>query len=794
MNLRDILPEELNYPRPRLPYGEVWRHYADAGLCPVPVQDTPPTGFQKWSRMKAEQWATNHHWAYAQTAITLPGGLVILDDDDAEQVSNLEAELGQRPTTLYGTSRGAGAPRRKSLYRVPDGSRFVGEYTGGEVIDSRHRFAFVCPTVNRKTGTMEEWYAPDDSPLERFPTAEDLSDMVAELPTAWVAHLTSSAPLRDATRPYEGPATFEGGELSARVIEVSERHPDTSHYPDANSALMSLAWVAVRFPEAAGIETLRAQIVNAYVMRPDAPTSPDERQASMDRAWASALTTQAAQHEADWAEIEAEVGAASAAWYRSQVPRALAEPTAFSEILPDDAHKRTGKGDFTAFERAVMGDASGYAEERAQKALEGAHTERSSWSPTDLTDVLDPDYTPPMPTIFRRTDRRALFYAGKVNEIHGTDGDGKTMVALAAVAETLIDGSRVLYIDHEESPSVIVSRLRLYGVPIETIRLGLDYVQPEGTPTPSDLSALEAEGYALVVIDTVNESISTLTGGDSNNSDDLTRWHSLIRPFARCGPCVLVIDHITKDAANPLYPIGSQAKRAGYKGLVYLLEAPKSGGLVEGGQGHLRLKLAKGNSGGLGLKRGALAAEFHLDSSGSVATWELRAPDDSEQLAESAAEVESHRRAIWEALIDNGGSVESKAELWRLLTLGTNGAPWAKAALFAMITDGFVIETKGKNGGKGLRLASNKAPTPEADAEHAMWDSYPANTPDPTTTPSPLSVRGDGDGGQSEATDHHAPHSVTVSDSREGLPRSPFEGISDDEIDDLFGDALPNSM
>ncbi|WP_171010950.1 MULTISPECIES: AAA family ATPase [unclassified Microbacterium] len=618
--------------------------------------------------------------------------------------------------------------------------------------------------------------------------------MVAELPTAWVAHLTSSAPLRDATRPYEGPATFEGGELSARVIEVSERHPDTSHYPDANSALMSLAWVAVRFPEAAGIETLRAQIVNAYVMRPDAPTSPDERQASMDRAWASALTTQAAQHEADWAEIEAEVGAASAAWYRSQVPRALAEPTAFSEILPDDAHKRTGKGDFTAFERAVMGDASGYAEERAQKALEGAHTERSSWSPTDLTDVLDPDYTPPMPTIFRRTDRRALFYAGKVNEIHGTDGDGKTMVALAAVAETLIDGSRVLYIDHEESPSVIVSRLRLYGVPIETIRLGLDYVQPEGTPTPSDLSALEAEGYALVVIDTVNESISTLTGGDSNNSDDLTRWHSLIRPFARCGPCVLVIDHITKDAANPLYPIGSQAKRAGYKGLVYLLEAPKSGGLVEGGQGHLRLKLAKGNSGGLGLKRGALAAEFHLDSSGSVATWELRAPDDSEQLAESAAEVESHRRAIWEALIDNGGSVESKAELWRLLTLGTNGAPWAKAALFAMITDGFVIETKGKNGGKGLRLASNKAPTPEADAEHAMWDSYPANTPDPTTTPSPLSVRGDGDGGQSEATDHHAPHSVTVSDSREGLPRSPFEGISDDEIDDLFGDALPNSM
>ncbi|EYT59736.1 hypothetical protein D514_0109580 [Microbacterium sp. UCD-TDU] len=769
MNLRDILPEELNYPRPRLPFGEVWRRYADAGLCPVPVQDTPPTGFLKWSRMKAEQWVANYRWSYAQTAITLPDGLVILDDDDVEQVSALEAELGTRPATLYGTSRGAGASRRKSLYRVPDGSRFVGEYTGGEVIDSRHRFAFVCPTVNRKTGAMEEWYAPDDSPLERFPTAEDLADMVAELPVAWVAHLTSTTPLRGATRPYEGPATFEGGELSSRVIEVAERHPDTSHYPEANSALMSLARVAVRFPEAQGIETLRAQIVNAYVMRADATTAPEERQASMDRAWASALATQSAHYENEWAEMEAEVGAASSNWYRNHTP----------QVAHQDSH--------TAYERAWMGDPSGYAEERAQKALEAAQTGRSSWAPADLTDVLDPEYTPPMPSIFRRTDGRALFYAGKVNEIHGTDGDGKTMVGLAAVAETLIDGGRVLYVDHEESPSVIVSRLRLYGVSIETIRHGLDYVQPEGSPTSADLAALEGERYTLVVIDTVNESISTLTGGDSNNSDDVTRWHSLIRPFARSGACVLVIDHITKDAANPLYPIGSQAKRAGYKGLVYLLEAPKSGGLVEGGQGHLRLKLAKGNSGGLGLKRGALAAEFHLDSSGTVATWELRAPDASEHLAESAAEVESHRLAIWEALLDNGGSVESKAELWRLLKVGPNGS-WAQTALFAMVADGVVIETKGRNGGKCYTLASNKAPTPEADAERELWENYPAEEPVPTTTPSPLSERGDGDGGRSETTDPHDPHSVTVADGRGGLPRSPFAGISDAEMDDLLGD------
>lgn len=775
-NLRDILPAELNYPRPRLPFGDVWRRYADAGLRPVPVQDTPPTGFLKWSRMKAEQWAANYRWSHAQTAITLPDGLVILDDDDAGKVAGLEAELGSRPKTLYGTSRGAGAVRRKSLYRIPPGSRFVGEYSGGEVIDSRHRFAFVCPTVNRKTGEVEQWYSPGDTPLERFPTAEDLADMVAVLPAAWVAHLTSVARHSDATQPYDGPVRFDGGELSQRVLEVAERHPDTSHYPEANSALMSLAWVAARFPEAEGIETLRAQIVNAYVLRSDARTEPAEREASMDRAWVSALATQAAQHEDEWSEIEAEVGAASAAWYRSNTFATPAEPRAFSDILPDDAYKRARQGDFSAFERAVMGDASGYAEERAQTALEAAQPERNSWAPRDLSDVMAGDYVAPKPTVFRRTDGMGMFYPGVVNEFHAVGGTGKTLAALAVCDEALRDGQTVLYVDYEEHPARIVQRLRGYGISDEAIQSRFMYVKPIEKPTQAALDALVNLSPSVVIIDTFAESFNNMTGGDSHRTDDVTAWFSLPRLFADAGACVIVTDHIPKDAQNKLMPIGSQAKHSGYKGAIYFLEAPTGAGLLKGEHGRLRFILGKDNGGEMGVRTGECAATFHLDATGEVSMWELQAPDTGTELAEAAAALSADRERIAEAL-----PVHSRAQLWEALNVNKNSTPGLKAALGGMIEDGSVIEEKVGNAHR-LRLASNKAPTREADAEAALWEGF---VPRPDHVPmSPAPVPGDKEDVESDI------HRIQLDVHRDEFTahRSPYEGISDSEIDDVLGE------
>lgn len=807
VELSSVLPDSLKYPSPRLPFRDAWRHYADAGLCPIPVLDTPPSRFLQWSRMKAEQWAEDDRWAYAQTAITLPDGLVMLDDDDYQQTAALEAQLGPRPATLYSTSRGSGALRRKSLFRVPEGTRFAGEYPGGEVIDSRHRFAFVCPTVNRRTCEVEEWYAPNDSALQRFPTAEDVHILVCDLPPAWVNYLSRNARSDASERPYAGPTAFRSGDLSVRVLAVATRHADTSRYPEANGALMSLAWVAVRHPDDEGIETLRDQIASAYVGRTDTTTAVSERRARMDRAWESALATQAAQYAAEWAAVENEVGTASAAWYRNHTPSTR------HEQLDVNATLRSRMASLTPFERAVMGDPSGYAEERAKRTQAAAPRPESSWTPRDLSDVMADGYEPPRPTIFRRTDGVGLFYPGVVNEFHAVGGTGKTMAALAVCHEALREDLTVLYVDYEEHPGRIVQRLRGYGVRDDTIRSRFLYVRPSEKPTPEALTALLKLSPSVVLIDTFAESFRNLTSGDSNRTDDVTSWFALPRLFADAGACVIVTDHIPKDAQNKLMPIGSQAKHSGYKGAIYYLEAPAGKGLVKNGHGQLRFVLGKDNGGEMGVRAGESAGTFHLDTTGEVSTWTIQAPDTGAALAESIEALNADRDRILLALRNAGGHLKSRARLWESLGVNKNSTPPLVAALTDLIERGFVLEEKSGNA-QSLRLPIRPSTTPEADAERETWAGYTPtpdhvpmspglvledkedigsdvhhvlldvhlddrtasrsarmSLPDPETAPS-AQIRGDDGDGLAEGAHRPHPHLETASKGRAGQPRS----------------------
>lgn len=343
---------------------------------------------------------------------------------------------------------------------------------------------------------------------------------------------------------------------------------------------------------------------------------------------------------------------------------------------------------------------------RALAKAEAAHAQAkakaassASWEPQNLDDVLDGSYQPPKPTYFVRSDGVGLFYPGVVNEIHMEAGGGKTWVALAATAERLTLGERVLYIDHEEHRGRVVSRLLSLGLTPDQVRNGFHYIQPEAAPTGDDLARLTTAGYSLVVVDTVGESIRLVTGGDSNSTDDVTDWHAFNRAFARSGACVLVIDHITKAADNPLFPIGSQAKYAGYKGAVYLMEAPKGGGLAQGQYGYLSIKLAKDNGGGLGLHKGDLAAEFHLDSIGSASLWELRAPDASTQVAREAQARLNYRDKLL-AEVPSEGITRSK--LREALGLrGNNFGPFADA-LEALLETGALIQVDGPRGSKVL--------------------------------------------------------------------------------------------
>ena len=61
---------------------------------------------------------------------------------------------------------------------------------------------------------------------------------------------------------------------------------------------------------------------------------------------------------------------------------------------------------------------------------------------------------PPSPSLLYRTDNVAVFYEGKRNELYGDPGDGKTMLALAAVPGELAAGGRVLFIDLDNNGAV----------------------------------------------------------------------------------------------------------------------------------------------------------------------------------------------------------------------------------------------------------------------------------------------------------------------------------------------------
>ncbi|WP_248242988.1 AAA family ATPase [Microbacterium kunmingense] len=377
-----------------------------------------------------------------------------------------------------------------------------------------------------------------------------------------------------------------------------------------------------------------------------------------------------------------------------------------------------------------------------QEMKSGSQLPTGGWEPQDLEDVLSGSYDPPKPTVWVRSDGTGLLYPGVVNEIHAEAGIGKSWCALSVAAETLRDGGTVLYIDHEEHRGRIVLRLLSLGVTAQQIREGFHYIQPETKPSEADLEALVKGRYDLVVVDTVGESIRMVTGGASNETDDVTDWHPFTRAFARTGSCVLVVDHITKSGDNPLYPIGSQAKYAGYKGAVYLLEAPKGGGLTQSTYGYLSLKLAKDNGGELGLHKGDLAAEFHLDSTvPGQSLWELRAPDVSTQIARAAQEARSYRTRLLEAVPAEGITRTGLREAVGLR--GNNFGPYADA-LADLIEKGELLESNGPRGSKVLTLPSSRpigagelgkveAPSPTFPGElgkvnHATNTDYPLTT------------------------------------------------------------------
>ena len=224
-----------------------------------------------------------------------------------------------------------------------------------------------------------------------------------------------------------------------------------------------------------------------------------------------------------------------------------------------------------------------------------------SWQPVDLGPALAGELHRPEPTILRRDDKVGTVYAGRVNGLHGDSGIGKSYVAGVAGKDEIDAGNHVVWVDLEDPDAMtVIGRLRDdFGLDPDTIRERFHYygpTEPFGElPLQEVERAIGEHAPTLVVIDSVGEAFG-LEGIDENKDSEVGPWmRRVARRLADAGPAVLLLDHSTKGADNPLHPSGSKRKRAAITGASFLVEARRP--LIKGAGGVLTLTCAKDRHG-----------------------------------------------------------------------------------------------------------------------------------------------------------------------------------------------------
>src|SRR5690242_2430939 len=175
------------------------------GVLPLPHMKkmTPPSGFT--GMVNTGIYPTDHQihvWAHnsnSNVALRLPENVIGIDvdhyekkgveKDGADQLAELEAQLGALPATWRSTSRGYANPSGIRFYRVPSGLLWPSKTGFIDFVQHNYRYAVVWPSevVNESTGEVRQyrWYGPVGQESEGVPKVEELP----ELPQAWVDHL-----------------------------------------------------------------------------------------------------------------------------------------------------------------------------------------------------------------------------------------------------------------------------------------------------------------------------------------------------------------------------------------------------------------------------------------------------------------------------------------------------------------------------------------------------------------------------------------------------------------------------
>ncbi|MFZ9937792.1 MAG: AAA family ATPase [Luteolibacter sp.] len=200
----------------------------------------------------------------------------------------------------------------------------------------------------------------------------------------------------------------------------------------------------------------------------------------------------------------------------------------------------------------------------------------------DLREFILNGCQPELPTVADVGIGTGMLYAGRINEIHGEPGTGKSKIAIALSNAVMKSGGTVLYIDPEDVPAGFTRRSLQLGADPEDLMHRCQYLNDSA---PGEI--LLAQRWAarhhptLVVIDGMAECMAA-AGLNEDKADEVLRFiQDEVRPFAeKAGAAVLISDHVTKSWEDRgLWSRGSGAKMGRYDGVSYALNS-----MVENGR------------------------------------------------------------------------------------------------------------------------------------------------------------------------------------------------------------------
>jgi hypothetical protein len=323
----------------------------------------------------------------------------------------------------------------------------------------------------------------------------------------------------------------------------------------------------------------------------------------------------------------------------------------------------------------------------------------TTWAPVNLEPVLAGEYLDPPPTMLRRTDGTALFYAGGVHTVSGESESGKTWLCLLAALQELDKHEHVTFVDFEDRADRVIARLLALGARPDQIRDHFAYIRPDRPLDDTGRHQLEPaiHGRSLVIVDGVTEAM-TLHGYDLNDNAHSALFQALLpRWIADHGPAVAMIDHVVKDKdKQDRHAIGAQHKLAGIDGAAYIVKTIQP--FARGKRGIAQVIIGKDRPGYVREQAfGKVIGEFALDGTFNDVTVvaELTPPGRvSGREHEGQAWEPTHLMEKISAFVAANPGLSKKA----IEDLVNGRATTKRAALELLVTRDYVRTEHGKQG------------------------------------------------------------------------------------------------